>query len=64
MHTDATEGRNRLAEMVEACRGRGDEYITITDHSKAVRVAGGLTRAGVHVANTSDLTAFTKLLEK
>jgi DNA polymerase (family 10) len=48
MHTDATDGRNTLAEMVEACRARGYEYVAITDHSKAVRVAHGLTKAGFH----------------
>ena len=48
MHTDATDGRNTLAEMVEACRSRGYEYVAITDHTKAVRVAGGLTKAGFH----------------
>ncbi|OFV90207.1 MAG: DNA polymerase III [Acidobacteria bacterium RIFCSPLOWO2_12_FULL_65_11] len=46
MHTDATDGRNTLAEMVAACEARGYEYIAITDHTKAVRVAGGLTKAG------------------
>ena len=48
MHTDATDGKHTLAEMVEACRARGYEYIAITDHTKAVRVAGGLTKAGFH----------------
>jgi DNA polymerase (family 10) len=48
MHTDATDGRNTLAEMVAACAARGYEYIAITDHTKAVRVAGGLTRGGFH----------------
>ncbi|MBZ5558021.1 MAG: DNA polymerase/3'-5' exonuclease PolX [Acidobacteriia bacterium] len=48
MHTDATDGKNTLAEMVAACEARGYEYIAITDHSKAVRVAGGLTKAGFH----------------
>jgi DNA polymerase (family 10) len=48
MHTDATDGKNTLAEMVEACASRGYEYIAITDHTKAVRIAGGLTRAGFH----------------
>ncbi|MGE5414681.1 MAG: DNA polymerase/3'-5' exonuclease PolX [Syntrophomonadaceae bacterium] len=42
MHTDATDGKNTLSEMVEACRARGYEYVAITDHTKAVRVAGGL----------------------
>jgi DNA polymerase (family 10) len=46
MHTDATDGKNTLAEMVEACAARGYEYIAITDHTQAVRVAGGLTGAG------------------
>jgi DNA polymerase (family X) len=48
MHTDATDGKNTLAEMVAACATRGYEYIAITDHTKAVRVAGGLTSGGFH----------------
>lgn len=48
MHTDATDGKNTLSQMVDACRARGYEYIAITDHTKAVRVAGGLTKAGFH----------------
>jgi len=48
MHTDATDGKNTLSEMVEACEARGYEYIAITDHTKAVRVAGGLSAAGFH----------------
>jgi DNA polymerase (family 10) len=46
MHTDWTDGRNTLAEMVAAGRARGYEYVAITDHTQAVRVAGGLTRGG------------------
>jgi len=46
MHTTATDGRATLAEMVEACRRKGYEYLAVTDHSKAVRVAGGLDRTG------------------
>lgn len=48
MHTTYTDGKNTLAEMVEACAGRGYEYIAVTDHTRAVRVAGGLTKAGFH----------------
>ena len=48
MHTDATDGKNTLAEMVAACAARGYEYIAITDHTKAVRVASGLTKGGFH----------------
>ena len=42
MHTDATDGKNTLSEMIEACEARGYEYLAITDHTRAVRVAGGL----------------------
>ncbi len=45
MHTTATDGKNTLAEMVDACIDRGYEYVAITDHTRAVRVAGGLTAA-------------------
>lgn len=45
VHTDATDGKNTLREMVEAAVARGYEYVAITDHTKAVRVAGGLDRA-------------------
>jgi DNA polymerase (family 10) len=48
MHTDATDGKNTLAEMVAASAALGYEYIAITDHTKAVRVAGGLSKAGFH----------------
>lgn len=46
MHTTATDGRSTLAEMARAAADRGYAYIAITDHTQAVRVAGGLTRAG------------------
>jgi DNA polymerase (family 10) len=42
MHTDATDGKATLEEMVEAARGRGLKYIAITDHSKRVTMANGL----------------------
>jgi len=45
VHTDASDGANTLREMVEACVARGYAYVAITDHTKAVRVAGGLDRA-------------------
>ncbi len=33
MHTTASDGRNSIAQMAEAARDRGLEYIVITDHS-------------------------------
>lgn len=42
MHTNATDGKATLEEMVVAARERGLEYIAITDHSKRVSMANGL----------------------
>jgi DNA polymerase (family 10) len=42
MHTVASDGRNTIEEMAHAAKKLGYEYIAITDHSKAVTVAGGL----------------------
>ena len=45
VHTNATDGVNDLDEMVHAAQARGYQYVAITDHTQAVHVAGGLTRA-------------------
>ncbi len=42
MHSTWSDGANTLQEMVEVCRDRGYEYHSITDHSQAVTVAGGM----------------------
>jgi DNA polymerase (family X) len=42
MHTTETDGRATLAEMAEAGRAHGYDYIAITDHSKALAMANGL----------------------
>lgn len=44
MHTVWSDGKDSLEDMVNACRKRGYEYIAITDHSKYLKVAGGLSR--------------------
>lgn len=47
MHTSATDGKNSIAEMAQKAKEIGYAYIAITDHSKAVRVAGGLDEKGL-----------------
>jgi len=42
MHTTETDGRATLAEMAQAARALGYEYVAITDHSKALAMANGL----------------------
>jgi DNA polymerase (family 10) len=43
MHSTWSDGANSILEMAEACRDRGYEYLSITDHSQSVTVARGLT---------------------
>ncbi|UCC73214.1 MAG: DNA polymerase/3'-5' exonuclease PolX [Gemmatimonadota bacterium] len=40
MHTTYSDGRQSAAEMVEACRERGYEYMAITDHSPSLAMTG------------------------
>jgi len=51
MHTIETDGRNTIEEMAEAARDRGYQYMAITDHSKNLAFANGLTdeRALQHI---------------
>ncbi len=51
MHTVETDGRNTIEEMAEAAKDRGYEYMAITDHSKNLAFANGLTdeRALAHI---------------
>jgi DNA polymerase (family 10) len=42
VHTDATDGRNTLDEMVAAARALGLDYIAITDHSRRQAMSHGL----------------------
>jgi len=41
-HTRATDGHNTLAEMAQAARTRGLEYLAITEHSQRLAMAHGL----------------------
>ena len=45
-HTTGSDGRDTLATMANAAEAMGYEYLAITDHTPAVRVAGGLDREG------------------
>lgn len=40
MHTQYSDGKNTVREMVEACRERRYKYMAITDHSPALAMAG------------------------
>ncbi|MEX2528213.1 MAG: DNA polymerase/3'-5' exonuclease PolX [Gemmatimonadota bacterium] len=43
MHSTWSDGKNTLEEMVEACVARKYAYMAITDHSRSLGVANGLS---------------------
>jgi DNA polymerase (family 10) len=42
MHSRASDGRNKIEELIAAAQQRGYQYIAITDHSKSSVIANGL----------------------
>jgi histidinol phosphatase-like PHP family hydrolase len=55
MHTRWSDGSGTIAEMADAAKERSYEYIAITDHSKALKIGGGidegaLKRQGLEIA--------------
>lgn len=42
MHSEWSDGSGTIAEMAKAGQARGYEYIAITDHSKTLKIAGGI----------------------
>ncbi|MFC1597651.1 DNA polymerase/3'-5' exonuclease PolX, partial [Planctomycetota bacterium] len=47
VHSTWSDGMATIEEMAAAAKSRGLQYIAITDHSKRVAMAGGLTAAAV-----------------
>jgi histidinol phosphatase-like PHP family hydrolase len=47
MHTQWSDGSGTVREMAEAAAERGYEYIAITDHSKGLKIAGGIDEAAL-----------------
>ena len=58
-HTDSSDGRHTLREMVAAAKAEGLEYFAITDHSVSSTVANGLDRERLleQVARVRELDA-------
>ncbi|HEX9171132.1 MAG TPA: helix-hairpin-helix domain-containing protein, partial [Telluria sp.] len=67
VHTTASDGRDKLATMVDAAREAGLDYIAITDHSPGLRVAHGLDadallRQGEEIARLNETLAGFRIL--
>ncbi|MDD5496228.1 MAG: helix-hairpin-helix domain-containing protein, partial [Candidatus Omnitrophica bacterium] len=43
VHSNWSDGSNSIEEIALACKKRGYEYVGVSDHSKSLKVAGGLT---------------------
>lgn len=69
MHTTWSDGEGTIDEMSAAARERDYEYIAITDHSKGLKIAGGINEAQVEqqakeiaaVNETSGLTVLRSI---
>jgi histidinol phosphatase-like PHP family hydrolase len=60
MHTRWSDGSGTIAEMADAAKKRSYEYIAITDHSKSLKIAGGideraLRKQGAEIAKINTL---------
>lgn len=59
MHTDWSDGTGSIAEMADAAEQRDYKYIAITDHSKGLKIAGGideqqLARQAIQIESVND----------
>ena len=59
VHSKASDGKNTLQELAEAARGRGYEYLGITDHTRSLSMARGLDedRLAAQVAQIDELNS-------
>ncbi len=58
MHSQWSDGSGTIAEMADAAKNRAYDYIAITDHSKTLKIAGGideraLKRQGTEIAKVN-----------
>jgi histidinol phosphatase-like PHP family hydrolase len=49
MHSTWSDGGDTIRAMAQAAKERGYEYIAITDHSKGLRIAGGIDESALHL---------------
>jgi len=59
MHTVWSDGSAGIAEMAAAANERGYEYIAITDHSKGLKIAGGIDEKAL-AKQAGDIAAVNK----
>jgi histidinol phosphatase-like PHP family hydrolase len=63
MHTRWSDGSGSIAEMADAAKERSYEYIAITDHSKGLKIAGGIDEAALRKQGSEVAQINSSLLE-
>jgi len=63
MHTHWSDGSGTVAEMATAANERGYEYMAITDHSKGLKIAGGIDEASLR-AQGREIAAVNKSISR
>ncbi len=63
MHSRWSDGSGAVAEMADAAIARSYEYIAITDHSKGLKIAGGIDEAQLQKQGT-EITQLNVSLRK
>ncbi len=61
VHSNYSDGKHSISEMAGAARGAGYKFIAITDHSKSLRIANGLTEQRVR-KQMKEITALNRKL--
>ncbi|MFP4363922.1 MAG: DNA polymerase/3'-5' exonuclease PolX [Spirochaetia bacterium] len=65
MHTNYSDGQESIQKMAEAAEQMGYEYIAITDHSKATRIANGMDEKALRkqIAEIESLHSGIKIIK-
>jgi histidinol phosphatase-like PHP family hydrolase len=63
MHTTYSDGKAAVIEMAEAGIALGYEFIAITDHSKGLKIAGGMDEVELE-KQTAEINAVNQVLEE
>ncbi len=62
LHSRASDGSASIGELVEKARGKGYQYLAITEHSVSLRVAGGSSEENL-LAQTEEIRRMNSHLE-
>jgi histidinol phosphatase-like PHP family hydrolase len=63
MHSRWTDGSGTIAQMADAAKERSYEYIAITDHSKGLKIAGGIDERALK-AQGAEITKVNIAIQK